>query len=86
MPPFPVQQGGGSGGSYVYKAAKLLLQSGDGSFAWEDTRVRLDQDVMPDASHVTSTSKIPWQNLEEPGQAELLKEIYRVYFCPVHLP
>lgn len=42
MPPFPVQQGGGSGGSYVYKAAKLLLQSGDGSFAWEDTRVRLD--------------------------------------------
>lgn len=41
---------------------------------------------MPDASHVASANKIPWQNLEEPGQAELLKEIYRVYFCPVHLP
>lgn len=41
---------------------------------------------MPDVSHVTSTNKIPWENLEEPGQAELLKEIYSVYFCPVHLP
>lgn len=41
---------------------------------------------MLDVSHVTSTNKIPWQNLEEPGQAELLKEIYREYFCPEHSP
>lgn len=41
---------------------------------------------MLDVSHVTSTNKIPWQNLEEPGQAELLRKIYSVYFCPVHLP
>lgn len=40
--PFPVQQGGGSGRGYKYKAAKPLLQSEDGSFAWEDTGVRLD--------------------------------------------
>lgn len=38
----PLQQGGGSGSSDVYRAVKLLLQSEDGSFAWEDTGVRLD--------------------------------------------
>lgn len=40
--PFPVQRGGGSGRGYVYKAAKPLLQSEDGGFAWKDTGVRLD--------------------------------------------
>lgn len=30
-----------SGRGYVYKAAKLLLRAEDGSFAWEDTGVRL---------------------------------------------
>lgn len=42
VPPCPVEQEGSSGRNYAHKAAKLLLQSEDGSFAREDTGVRLD--------------------------------------------